>query len=159
MKKALDMDLDYKAWVLLQQAAGAIFEVRENELREHGSTAMQATVLFIVKSIGNKATPAEISRWLLRRPHTVSGLLNRMEKAGLVRKTKDLHKKNLVRVTITPKGEQAYKQSLKGKTIHKIMSALGEADREKLASYLRAVRDRAVKEAGIKLRQVPFPAK
>ncbi len=159
MKSVSDIDLDYKAWMLLEQTANTIFEAREAGLREYNNTAMQVAVLSIVKSIGDEATPAEIARWLLRRPHTVSGLLNRMEKAGLVRKTKNLHKKNLVRVTLTPKGEQSYKQSLKNKSIHRIMSALTAKEREQLMSYLRKLRDKALKEAGINPKKVPFPAK
>jgi len=54
---------------------------------------MQAAVLFVVRNMKTAATPAEISRRLFREPHTVSELIKRMEKQGLVRKKKDLEKK------------------------------------------------------------------
>jgi DNA-binding MarR family transcriptional regulator len=46
----------------------------------------------------------------VREPHTITKLLHRMEKVGLVTKTNDLEKKNMVGVSITEKGQQAYEQ-------------------------------------------------
>jgi len=73
-----------------------------------------------------------------------------------VRKTKDLHKKNLVRVSLTGKGEQAYNQSTKIESIHKIMSSLSEEEHQRLDLYLKTLRDRALKELGID-HKPPFP--
>lgn len=39
----------------------------------------------------------------------MSGLLDRMEKQGLVRKVNDLERKNPIRVAVTEKGEEAYR--------------------------------------------------
>jgi len=104
-------------WIMLDQAHAAIYADREKELRQYNLSTMKSAVLFCINQIGSEVTPAELSRWLLRRSHSVSGLLNRMEKDGLIKKTKDLHRKNLVRVTITEKGKQAYKDSLKSVSI------------------------------------------
>ena len=103
-----------------------MYKARTRELFQYGITPAEAAVLVIVQAIGEKATPAEISRWLFREPHSISGLLARMEKQGLVRKVKDLDRKNLVRVVITEKGQQAYQQSTKRESIHRIMSSLSE---------------------------------
>ena len=40
----------------------------------------------------------------------MSGLVNRMEQRGLVQRKKNLAKKNLVRVIVTKKGEEALKR-------------------------------------------------
>jgi len=110
---------------------------------------MKAAVLFIVDSIGDEATPAEISRWLLRKSHSVSGLLDRMEKDRLITKTKNLHKKNLVRVTITEKGRKALALSLKRESINNTLSILSKEEQEQLYSSLEKVRDLALKEAAV----------
>jgi len=119
-------------------------------------TPEQAAILFIVQAIGEKATPAEISRWLFREPHSVSGLLARMEKQGLVRKVKDLERKNLVRVVITEEGQKAYQQSTKRESIHRIMSSLSEEDRQQLRSYLEVLQNKALEELGVN-RKLPLP--
>lgn len=156
MKTAVASREDYELWVLLDQTCAAIIRARENELRPVGISGMQAAVLFIVKAVKGPATPAEISRWLFREPHSVSGLLNRMEKDGLVRKVKDLERKNLIRVAITEKGEEAYQQSKATKVISEILSCLTRKKKENLRAYLEALRNRAVAEIGVR-RRLPFP--
>ena len=136
MPEVSEIDRDYNLWVLLHQVSDIIFNAREAELQQHGLPATQAEVLFVVKAIGDKVTPAQISRMMFRRPHSISGIIDRMKKAGLVKKTKNLERKNLVRITLTEKGQQAYKQALKRKSVQKIMSALSEEERKKLKSLL-----------------------
>jgi len=147
---------DFILWVLLVQAKDMVFKATGKELRQYGISPEEAGVLSIVQFLDNKATPAEISRWLLREPHTVSGILSRMEKKGLVRKTRDLDRKNLVRVTLTEKGRQAYYQSSKIESIRQIMSSLSEEEHQKLISCLKTLRDRALKELGVDTK-TPFP--
>ena len=155
--KALSFeDKDYLLWVLLHQTTDGIVLGRDKELRRYGISTIEAAVLFSVQSIGDKATPAEISRWLLRKPHSVSGLLKRMERKGLIKKAKDLNRKNLVRVSLTEKGKHAYCHSTERKFIHKVMSALTEEERQQLKSYLERLRTTTIKHIGIKY-QPHFP--
>jgi len=157
MPEGSDVDRDYNLWVLLHQVSDIIFNSREEELRQYGLPATQAEVLFVIKAIGDKATPAQISRMIFRRPHSVSGILDRMAKAGLVKRTKDLHRRNWVRVTLTEKGQLAYKQALKRKSVQKIMSAIPETDRQKLKTLLEALRSKGLKELGIDAKKLPVP--
>ncbi len=150
-------DGDYNLWVLLHQVSDIIFNAREAELQKYGLPATQAEVLFVIKAVGDEVTPAQISRMVFRRPHSVSGIIDRMTKAGLVRKTKDLHRKNLVRVTLTEKGQKAYGQALRRKSVQKIMSALSEAERQKLKSLLETLRNKGLKELGINPKKLPVP--
>jgi len=156
MKNFSSVDQDYKLWVLLDQAEHAVSKAREKELSHYSITTVQAAVLFIIQAIGNEATPAEISRWLFRKSHSVSGLLSRMEKEGLVRKVKDLDRKNMVRVTLTEKGQQIYRQSNKRRFIRKIMSCLSEEEHQQLTSCLERLRNKAFKELGVNPKP-PFP--
>jgi len=138
-------------WLLLRQASNLIYKAIERELRQLGSaTYAQTTVMWIVKAIGEQATPAEISRWLIREPHAISMLLNQMEKQGLVRKTKDLERKNMVRVTLTDKGEEALRQALKLDIISKGMSCFSHKEQDHLREYLLTLRSKALEELGIK---------
>ena len=156
MNSMLSTDRDYNLWVLLRQTRDAMVKARERELEKVGISSIQAAVLFTIQSIGTEATPAEISRRLVREPHSVSGLLNRMEKQGIIRRVKDLPKRNMVRVIMTEKGEAAYRQSTKRLSMHEIMAALSEDDRNQMWSYLEKLRDKAMKLAGIGY-ELPFP--
>ena len=157
MPESSTVDRDYNLWVLLHQVSDIIFNAREAELQKYGLPATQAEVLFVIKAIGDEVTPAQISRMIYRRPHSVSGIIDRMEKAGLVKKTKDLHKKNLIRVTMTAKGQQAYKQALGRKSVQKIMASLSESERQKFKSLLETLRNKGLKELGIDPKKLPPP--
>ena len=160
MTTPLLTDRDYELWVLLLQARDVLFNAREKELRQYGISAMEAAALFIIQAIGDGATPTEISRWMIRAPHTISALLDRMEKKGLVRKSKDLDRKNLVRVSLTEKGKEAYNNSARRELIYSIISALSNEERQQLSKSLQTLRDRALKEIakGIAIDyELPFP--
>jgi len=143
-------------WAMLNQVYWAMVRAVENELRKVDLSMIQAAVLLLVKGAQEPVTPAKLSRWLFREPHTVSGLLNRMEKQGLVKKSKDLERRNLVRVTLTKKGEQAYQQQSDMRVIRKVLSSLSPKERDNLKTYLRTLREEALEELVVK-HQLPFP--
>lgn len=156
MPKVQPVDQDYNLWVLLNQVHTFMSSARETELMEYGTTAMQAAVLFIANALGETTTPTEISKWFLRKPAAISGLLDRMEKAGLIVKVKDLPKRNWLRIELTGKGQKAYEQSLKRKSLHQIMGCLSKEENEKITSILMKLRNKATKVLDYK-QKIPFP--
>lgn len=152
-------DNEYHAiWLLLYQTRDAIYKARVRELNKYNLSPRHTAVLSTIKAIGDRATPAEISRWLFRKPHSVSGILQRMEKDGLINRVKDLERKNLVRVIITEKGEQAFQNSSQRKSIHKIMSSLTLEEQQQLGLLLDKLWQKAIKKLGIsyKISLPPF---
>ena len=125
-----------------------IFKVREKELAQYGITVEQAAVCFYIQIIGDRATSAELSRWVLREPHTISMIVARMEKKGLVRKIRDLDR-NQVRVVLTETGQQAYYQSTKRESIHRIFSSLTVEECKQMRLYLNKLQDEALRELGM----------
>ena len=148
MKDSPSVGLNY-LWIMLHQTRDAIFKLRERELKKIGISTPKAEILFTIEAIGYRATPSEISRHLLREFHSVSSILSRMEKQGLVKKVNDLDRKNLVRVCLTDKGRQVYHEAVKRKTILEILSCLSETEGQQLESSLKKLRDEALKELGI----------
>jgi MarR family transcriptional regulator for hemolysin len=144
-------------WALLSQASNALGRVADSELSQVGISMMQAAVLVFVKKSKEPVIPAHISRWLFREPHTISQLLMRMEKQGLIKRTKDLDRKNQVRITLTEMGEKAYKHQTEMKAVGKILSTLTPEECNKLGATLKKLRDEAIKELDTRPRQLPFP--
>jgi len=106
-------------------------------MSKFGISAIQSAVMLISKMLGKRATPTEISRWLHRKPHSISMLLDRMENAGLVNKVKDLERKNLVRVVMTEKGRDLYQKSLLSRaTVYGIMNTLDKDELYQLVTIL-----------------------
>ena len=142
----INRDDDYNLMALINQTSHAFTLARTRELSQHGLSMMRAAVLLVLQARDNNATPTEISEWLLREPHTISALLDRMEKDGLVRRYRDMHKRNTVRVAMTEKGRVAYQASLARETFHRVMAVLSPEDREQLRSVMTKLWLRALQE-------------
>ena len=133
-----------KIWQLLHQARRMLHRGRQKELLPLGITSPQYAVLSILNEVGRKGIiPSEIARHLFREPHTITGILEIMEKHGLIKMAKDLERKNLIRVTITPKGTDTYEKSLKTDFVPYAMSGLSQEDRRLIKIYLKSIRDKS----------------
>ena len=148
-------DQDYRLWVVLLHTRHAIYKARTRELRRFGISPIEASVLFSTQVNRGTVALSELSRCLLREPHSVSQLITRMEKKGLVRKVKDLDRKNLVSVVMTEKGQQAYDQSTGREAIHYVMSSLSEEERQQLSSCLEKLLGKAAMELGMDYPSLP----
>lgn len=146
----------YKLWILLHQVRDLILKARTRELARADISMIEAGALFVLANSSDPMTPAEMSRSLLREIHSTSTLLQRMEEKGLINKTKNLHYKHLIRLTLTKKGRIAYEQTINRETIHRILSSLSGAQIKQLNTSLRKLRAAAAKEAGIKY-EIRFP--
>ena len=113
---------------------------RELELDRIGLTIPQAGALYFLKMSKEPLTPMKLSRLMNRQPHTVSALLTRMQAQGLVKRTKDLHRKDLVRVSLTKKGEEAFKRQIGEKTVRNATSCLSRKDLEAMNASCEKLR-------------------
>ncbi len=143
-------------WQMLARTDHIIAKQRQKELRQYGITMNEAIVLFTVLRLKEIATPANLSHQLFWEPHTVSEQLKAMEAKGLIKKVRDLQRRNLIRVEITEKGLEAYRQSAKRKSTRDIMSVLEKEDQVQLWTLLAKVRERAMHGQGLGDAE-PFP--
>jgi len=132
---------DWQLWILLRNVAHKTARIRNGELRKHGISFIQAAVLHIVKTADFPVTPSHISRSMDRERQTVTEILNRMQKNGLINKVKDLSQKNQVRIELTHKGDEAYSYSSGLTSIHLILSCLSAEEKHNLRGYLRKIDD------------------
>jgi len=155
MKHEKLRDRNFETWVLLAQTRRAMFRARSRGLLKFGISPRQAAMMFMIITLGEKATPSELARCLFREPHSVSEHVERMKKAGLVRKVRDLKKRNLVRIELTEKGQDIYERSLTEEPVHRVMASLSDEEHEQLRALLRKLWDEAVMERDMKKRK-PF---
>ena len=133
----------YRLFQLLRHTADAIHRGREYELKKYNLTPEQAGALVCILSLGNKATQAELSRWLFRLPNSITILINRMEKLGLVKKRPDKKRKNIMRLSLTKKGYEAYQHSIEFEAFYPIIDVLPASKRRQLWSLLEIIREKA----------------
>jgi len=139
---------EYYLWTLLAQTREACIKLRKKELKRYGIETRQSAVLIAIKAIGEGATIGEISQRLVRESHSVSAIVNRMIKAGLVVKVKDPNMKSLVRVFLTKNGQKAYDMVIKRNTIHEVINVLSTKQQRQLGVHLKKMRDQALEELG-----------
>jgi len=137
---------ELNAWMLLQQTRDLIFRCEDRVLNRCGLTTEQYEVLLAIKYLDEPVRATDIGRWLGHKVNTVSMIVERMVKAGLVDRMRDLPDRREVRVAITAKGEQAFTSGSPAvsELIETIWSSLPSDDAHTLFRLLEVLRDRAL---------------
>lgn len=148
MREKIDAKESDALWAMLDSTYYAVLRARDQECRDEGILFTQCAVLARVKLAGEDASPAEIARRMSRERHSVSQIINRMERAGLVRKVPHPRRKNGLLVEITDAGEQVYQVARRRKIFNRIMSRLSAGKRKQLLKLLAEVRHSALAENG-----------
>ena len=131
-----------RLWLLLHRVRDGIVLCEDSIFGKYGLTTEQFSVLAAVKSRGGSLKPSELGTILARKPNSVSMLVDRMVKAGLVRRTRDKKDRRGVNVSLTSKGEKALEPAGPAgwEFIQKILSPLSDKDKEVLNSMLEVLK-------------------
>jgi DNA-binding MarR family transcriptional regulator len=125
----------YQTYTLLKQCEDRIIE-------EHELTTEQYAVLVSIGYLGEPARITDIARWLERSTNSISMIVDRMVKAGLVKRTRDRVDRRVVHVTFTSKAENALGPSSQAifEVIRKNMSSLSHEDKNTLFNLLETLK-------------------
>jgi DNA-binding MarR family transcriptional regulator len=139
-------NLVLRLWFLMHRDVGLFRRCEDQVYGEKGLTMEQFSVLAAMKYIGHPARPTDIAEWIGRSPNSISMIVDRMVKAGLVKRTRDRVDRRVVNVTPTSKAENSFKLAIPAswEFIQKIMLPLSEADRHTLARLLETIRYEAL---------------
>lgn len=141
---------DWELWMLLNQVADAMARARQGEVRPLGVPLMQVAVIALLKRVNRPISPTELSRWLFREPNTISELLSRMQKQGLIRRDRKAKDAN-TRISLTKKGKELSLQgNVEGRVIHRIFSNLSVEDRSTFRGLLHTLLDGALHELTVR---------
>jgi len=135
-------NLVLRLWFLMHRDVGLFRLCEDQAYGEKGLTMEQFTVLAAVKQIGPPAGIIQIAKWIGRSPNSITMIVDRMVKAGLVRRTRDRTDRRMVNVTPTSKAENLFALAIPAgwKFINKVMSPLSQEDRLTFARLLEAIR-------------------
>jgi DNA-binding MarR family transcriptional regulator len=138
---------------LLDQTNDIIYRAEELEMAKFNVSLAQVKVMYIVaKSVNNKGVSLiDLSKLMLREPNSVTTLIQRMEKAGLVKKKRD-KKENKIFVTITKKGMDLIFNSITQESMYSIVSSLTDEEIQNLRTYLIKLREKGRQVLGLDLK-------
>lgn len=130
-----------RLWLLLRRVGDALGLCQDLVYSKYGLTSEQVAVLAAIKSRG-PLRPSEFSSILERSPNSMSMIIDRMVKTGLVRRTRDRKDRRAVFVSMTDKGREAVEPAVHTgwQFIHKILSPLSYDDQRALADMLETLK-------------------
>jgi DNA-binding MarR family transcriptional regulator len=135
-----------KAFMLLYRIRDLLFRCQDQAVARYGLTAEQYSVLVAIAFLGPPVRATDIGRWMDRKVNSVSMIVDRMVKSGLVRRARDLPDRREVRLALTGTGEQALRAAnpVVFRLIDEVMSSLPSEDTGTLIRLLETLRDRAM---------------
>ena len=130
-----------RLWLLLRRVSDTLMLCQDSVYSKYGLTSEQFGVLASLKSRG-PLRPTDLALLLERSPNSISMMIDRMVKAGLVKRTRDRKDRRVVTVSFTNKGETAVEPAITAgwEFIHQILSPLSHNDQRALASTLETVK-------------------
>jgi DNA-binding MarR family transcriptional regulator len=147
-------DPEINLCILLDQTCNLMNNAIELELNHLKITQAQVRVLSMLSRQDRPVTLDELANWCLKEFNSVSTLINRMEKNGIVKKTK---KKGDLKtyIVLTEKGSVLYHQKVTERSIHLVLDKLSDTEKKQLDTILRKVRDTTRDMLGLDFRP-PF---
>lgn len=140
-------DMEFQLWRLLDHTRFVIARSREKELARYGLTLEQSHVLDILHHSGGVSTIQEIVNITMRQHHSISTLINRMVKQGLVKKIRSKSDARQYNVVITEMGEALFRKTTRNSIIN-IFAVLSQSNRKGLGKGLSKLMVKAYQVLG-----------
>ena len=139
MKKTTLAKSNFELWTLIGRVNHTILQLRQQELSSYKIPVRQLYVLRIIQALGENATLSEVAKQVERETHVISKQAIRMEKDGLIKRTKNTPKSNILHLELTEKGLGMAKMSLESKSLKKLFSSLSAEERRQIESILNKI--------------------
>jgi len=136
----------YDFWFLLNRGRDLSNIVTDKYLCQYGISQVEFATLFCISLLGDDVSPADLARQLFRNRNTISYILKRLEKRGLVTLTKNPEKKNRLKVTNTEKAEEILHFMEKNEMIKRITDSFSEEERKVFRTFMQKMYETAVME-------------
>lgn len=147
-------DRDINLYILLHQTQAIVSNAVDTEIKHLRVTQAQVTVLTMLSREDRPVTLDELTSWCLKDFSSVFTLINRMEKNGLVKKSKKNDDPKTY-ITLTKKGSILYHQKVTERSIHLIFDVYSEEEKTQLDLLMKKLRDNARDLLGLDFRP-PF---
>jgi MarR family transcriptional regulator, organic hydroperoxide resistance regulator len=145
---------NYRLWILFNQTLAAMTQARIKQVGKYPFPSQAWALIFIWASKG-RATPTSIAGYLYEERHSASELITKMEENGLVTKKPDPLLKNMVRISITPKGKEVCSHYMGAEVIDEFISGLTAEQQAQFETCLQIMLEKACRKLDIENLAVP----
>jgi DNA-binding MarR family transcriptional regulator len=138
--------LTLRAWFLSHRTHELLRRGEDKVYGKYNLTTEQYTMLTIIKYLGDSVRITDIARWSGRSTNSISMIIDRMVKAGLVRRTRDRKDRRAVFVTITSKAESALEPATRAglEFIQEILSPLSDEEKRTFVNLHEVVKHKTL---------------
>jgi DNA-binding MarR family transcriptional regulator len=135
-------NLVLRLWFLMHRDYRLLVNCEDRIYGEKGLTMEQFSVLAAMKYMRDPVRVTDVGKWIGRGTNSMSMMIDRMVKAGLVRRTRDRIDRRTVHLATTSKGENALTLAmpLAWEFVQEIMLPLSEADKHTFVRLLETLR-------------------
>jgi len=143
MKKKTLAQSNFDLWTLIGRLNHDIVQLRQKELSLYKIPVRQLYVLRTIRALGPDGTLSAVAKEVERETHVISKQAIRMEKDGLIKRTKNTPKSNMLHLELTEKGLEMAQMSVQSKSLDAVFSSLSEEERRRFESILNKILIRA----------------
>lgn len=136
------------AFLSLVRSTNVFMRYRTVEFRRHDSTSMRMMLMNALYLNGGSMTPTELSECIFRSRHSITSMVDTLERQGLVRRKSNLEDRRSITVMLTPEGSQLFERMMPiGYEIgQKALSGLSDDEVAKLRMLFKQVREHLLAE-------------
>lgn len=131
-----------RAWALYHQTYNLLYRCEEVLFSKMELTPQKYMVLMAIRLMDDPATVSSVAQWLDRNTNSISLIVDRMKKDGLVARTRNLGDRRTVRLSLTQKGKEKLDQAIVPgwDLVQEMMSPLSEKELNTFAGLLEIIR-------------------
>jgi len=143
--KFLTRGIYNKVWNTFYDTSETVMKYADETFTLIGISLQQFIVLSTIKDLDPPVTQSTIARRVNRNPYSITLIIDRMEKDGLVKRVKDLKDRRSSRLVVTAKGEKMYERAYAtAKTIpENLLSCMSREELLILDKYLKTLNEKA----------------
>ncbi|AHB14203.1 MULTISPECIES: MarR family winged helix-turn-helix transcriptional regulator [Dehalococcoides] len=146
MNKYETITLEHLLWINIVQARHVMNRLWERKMKDTHLTTEKFAIIHELLCLGGESTPHNLAKRIVFEPHSISAMLSRMEKDGLITKTKDLKKKHMVRIKLTQKAIELFPEALNTslEIFTDLMKGVPREEKIRLTESLTHIRNKAL---------------
>lgn len=138
-------------WVLLRQASNLMPKYVEPIFAKVGLTYQQYMVIFTIKLLDSPVTISDVANSLDRSVNTVSTIIERMHKDGLVKRVRDSRDRRTVILRVTREGEEKARSAALPywNMVEKLLSHFSREELKTMESLIGKLKGYMAEELGV----------
>jgi DNA-binding MarR family transcriptional regulator len=141
-------DPKLQGWMLLHQTYDSISKCEDKKLAAEGITAQQHAILMAIHLSDKAPSLTQVADWVDRHVNSITLIVDRMTKAGLVKRVRNSQDRRSYDLVMSKKGEKALQAGVMAgySLIQELLSGFSDKELQRLSDILEKVRAKTIEQ-------------